>query len=254
MPSIARLLWTSAILTSACGRLGFEELADGPVAAVPPTLAVDVECGAPLPPPSAVRVTNTGGDELRITSAQATGGFTVVTTLPLVIAPGDVASLEIRPPAAVIGTDRDGSQRTGSLDLVTNEDGLASHQVALVATILGANVELTDLMSQPLSALAFSAGSGACPTSKTAQVTNTGSRAIQVAIEPTSSFAIAAGVSGVMVGPGSSAVFSVRPLTSGPCSGADVLAVAVTGPVCAVTPSVLQATFDITGASTCACS
>ncbi len=122
LPYVARILWSTLVVSAACGRVGFEapaRLGDG-FASVAPMIALETRCGAASPAPVALAITNDGVEPLTVAAAQATGGFAVVTPLPLVIAPGASAVVELRPPAAVIGTDRPGDTKTGLLTLTTN--------------------------------------------------------------------------------------------------------------------------------------
>jgi hypothetical protein len=264
--SLARVLWsvTAAGSITGCGRLGFEERTTGdattdvgvdvalsPVAQLEPNLALTTACGG-TPGVFALPIANIGGAPLVIQDASATGGFVIATALPLTIAAGAAQELRVSPPAAVIGTDLGGATKLGVLSIVTNEPGAAAHDVALTATVIGANLEITDAAKMPV-ALTFSAASGLCPAPQSVFLRNTGNEVAIVDAGMASSF-VMSGFSGGAIDPGGAMTVGVRVLTASACAGADQVTYTVTGTVCTTTPAVLQASYNITGASSCACS
>lgn len=230
-------------------------LVDAPpvaIAGVPAQVTAVSECGVATPPTVDVVVTNLGTAELVISGADANGGFVVTTTLPLTIAAGAQATLAVRPPAAVIGTDRGGSTKTGTLTLSTNAPDLISPTVALIANVVGANVAFTNAAGAPIT-LAFSGSSGACPAPQAVFIRNTGSAPMTFGAASASGFAFT-GFSGGMIEAGGSVTQMVRPFATGSCSYAGAITYQVTGSVCSAPLATLQATFNITGTSSCFCS
>jgi len=249
MFSLAKVLATS-LTAAACGRLGYD--VDGPLAQVAQILELDTECGVLAPMTGSLTIANDGTEDLEITSASTTGGFSIVTALPVTIAPGDSAALDIAPPLAVIGTDRAGDRRTGQLTLVTNEHVGARHQVTLGATVIGAELTVTGPGGAPLS-LDLTATGGGCPTTSFV-VNNTGNEAIGVSVQGSQGL-IAGGITSGIVEANSSLSFTVKAMTMSACSGTGSVLVATTSSTtCTAAPTVMAGTFTITGATTCFCS
>lgn len=246
---LSRLLWSVAGASSliACGRLGFEQL--GAEVTHVTELALTSTCGQPAAP-SLLIITNDRDTPLVIHAAAATGGFGVTTPLPLTISPGADGELAIVPPLAVIGTDRSGTIKTGVLSLSTDEPATPTRTIDLRTTVMGAELEIRDGLGQPVD-LTFSAA-GTCPPATAMFLHNVGSLPMSVDIATPSRFALSS--SSASIDAGSSAYIDVRPYTTASCVGSEVLSYTVTGEVCATTPAVLQAAFDITGLGTCACS
>jgi len=144
---------------------------DGPPAAprleVASSLALVTTCGA-APAESELVVTNTGTAELTIASATATNAFEVISG-PTAIAAGDSATFTIAPPMAVVGTDRGGASKTGTLTLTTNA---GTQIVQLQATVQGANVAVS------AANVAFNAANGTCPGPRTVTISNTGNTSV----------------------------------------------------------------------------
>lgn len=245
---LSHMLWTLAgASAAACGRLGFDDGAP-PALSVPASLRLETECGvAPITYP--LEILNTGATVIRIDDVASAGGFAIEDALPLEIAPGDSFKLAVRPPAAVIGTDRGGDTKAGTLTLLTTD---GAYTVELAADVRGANVDLTDLGGLPLT-LTFSGPQ--CPAPITARVLNSGNRPASVDLPSTSAFRITGFASGdLLVAGGASMTLDVRPYTSNECANSETISFVVTGSVCTTTPIVLQASFDLTGSSSCACS
>lgn len=248
---LARVLWslTGVAALASCGRLGFSEDA---IAIVTPPLELVTECGVE-PSPGDVEILNDGTIPLVIEGATTTGGFSVLTPLPVVIQPEQSATLSIMPPAAVIGTDVSGALKTGILTLSTNEGVYLTHTFDLIARVVGAQLGFAGA-SMPVT-LTFSAAS-ACPVAQGVTFVNTGDRDMSLAlIPPATSFKVTDGFAGSWtLDAGSSSYVSVAVDTAGPCSGSATVAYAVTGSVCSANPAVFDATFTITGLGNCACS
>jgi hypothetical protein len=130
--------------------------------------------------------------------------------------------------------------------------GDAAYTVMLVATVIGADFAITDANGQPTS-FDLTGTSGVCPAPVSSRITNTGRGSATVTFAAQSGFAIS-GFSGGVLGPGEQGDFAVRVSTNGPCSGIGMIAYSATGEVCTEVPTVLQATFTISGSSSCACS
>jgi len=242
------MLWTTAAI-AACGRVNFEPFELVGRAVVPPTLDLEARCGATEGATGELEIQNVGDLDLEVLSATVDGGFAVLTPLPLTLAPGTGTKLEVRAPAAVIGTDQPGGIKAGVLTLVTSE---AAYEVDVSATIRGAELAVTNVEGNPL-VLDLEGTSGACPSPRLVRLSNTGSGDAQITFTAASGFALG-GFSGGPLGASASSTFTVRPATTGACSGAGTISYVATGEVCSTTPTVLQATFVITGSSSCLCS
>jgi hypothetical protein len=223
-----------------------------PMATLPTTASVGTTCGVSPAPTTDITVGNSGTADLVITAAAATGGFTVVTSFPVTVAPGATATLTIRAPQAVIGTNLAGTTMTGTLTLTSNESG-GSPTVALSSPVSGANLALSDVAGSPLTMLAFNAGSG-CPASQTVRVTNTGNMVASINNASGSSFLFSGWSPSTTLGPGSSAQHTVSLYTFGPCTGSESVSYSASGSVCTVTPLPLSLTFNVGSGSGCFCS
>jgi len=266
-PLLSCLLWSSvgAGTVTGCGDGGptfidaavdaVEIDAIGPIAMVPPSASMTSVCGQALPATVDLTVSNGGDQPLVVSAASATGGFTVTTSLPVTVPAGGSMPLTIRPPAAVIGTDLGGSQRTGTLTLTTNQGG-APPTVALSTDILGANLELLDGLGNPLTALSLSSSAG-CPGPATVSVRNTGTSTVTVASGSATYFAFSGWSPGSTVAPGSGVVSTqIRAwsLADNGCSHTEVLDFTATGTVCTANPIQLTAVYTVAGQSACFCS
>jgi hypothetical protein len=212
-------------------------------------------CGAGAPSAVSVPIQNTGDGPLVI-NASATGGFVITSALPMTIAAGGSASLGLRPPTAVVGSDVGGSSRTGTLTITTNEVTGATHQVNLSSTVFGANLQLVNAAGAPITSIAFNAAQ-ACPARQTVFVRNTGNAPASIAI-PTQNFQLFqwSGFEPSASIPGGSAVSHVVGVftVNQACTGNQTVQYAATGPVCTMTPISLPLSFNITGQATCFCS
>lgn len=240
--SLPRVLWALAL--GACGRVGF---GDEPALRIAPELVIETECGA-VSEPGALAIGNEGAQPVDILGADVDGGFALVAAPPAQVAAGDAIELLVRPPAAVIGTDRAGDVKRGTLVLHTSDGDLS---VALSASVVGANIDLETDTGVPLT-LTFS-GAG-CPAPITARIANTGTLPATVAVGFSQRFILTGFTSGmVTVQAGGDAPITVRPYTSSVCAASEDLTFTVTGSVCTATPFVLGGSFNITGSSSCSC-
>jgi hypothetical protein len=243
MPWVATLLWSLAAAGSAaCGRIGFD---DEPFLVETPPGA-EARCGQAAAT-IAVAITNTA-DALIEIDANATGGFTIETALPLAIAAGATELLSVRAPVAVIGTDIPGTVKVGTLEI---RAGDATRTYPLTSTVVGASLELTDENGTPLS-LAFDSDV-TCPAPVTARLVNTGTTTAIIAFIATPRVAVD-GFSDGPLAPGASMTFSLRPVTASSCTGSFELSFTATGDVCDTVPAVLPGDFSINGSSSCSCS
>jgi hypothetical protein len=254
--SLSYVLWS--VLSVGCGgddQVG--HLGDAPPIAVPaielgalPMLATT--CGQPAPAPVGLLVSNPGNSNLVITSATATGGFAVTTTFPLTIAPGVGATIAVRAPLAVIGTDRGGAVKLGTLTLASNAAISPSYVLDLAATVVGANLVFTDDTGQPVAMpLAFSASSGSCPAPASVSLHNTGNQPITVGAASASGFTFG-GFSGGTIEAGAAVSQAIAVHTTSGCSLDEDIAYQVTGTVCTGPTVTLPARVAI-GGSACSC-
>ena len=246
------VLWS--VLAAGCGsddKVG--HLPDAPGAV--PMLELDgpalaITCGM-QPTPIDHEVKNTGTADLVITSVTATGGFEVLTTFPMRIAPGAMAAVRIRPPFAVIGTDRGGTDKMGTLTIVSNASVEPLVQ-AISATVRGANLVFTDEAGQPVPRpFAFSATGGSCPEPAVVFLSNTGNEPITVGAASASGFAFG-GFSGGTIEAGAAVSQDITVVTTGQCSLEENIVYQVTGTVCTLPTVTLPASFAL-GSGACTC-
>ena len=76
-----------------------------------------------LPSRATIAISNTGDTPLTLTSPILSSGFTMTTPFPITIAAGQSSNLQVRASAAVIGTDRGGTSRTGTLRFDLSDGG-----------------------------------------------------------------------------------------------------------------------------------
>lgn len=259
--TLSQVLWslTTAWL-AACGRLDFDAGAasDAPGAAAPaphievaPALSMTTTCGV-APAATALVVKNTGSAALVITRATTTGPFTV-DQVPAPIAPGEMATIGVKPPRAVVGTDRAG--QVLQAETLTLETNAGTWMVRLDATVVGANVDL--VLPPGATSLAFKSSSG-CPAPQDILVMNSGNLdvGIGVSIMPPSVVAVS-GFSGGPLTLGRLELTSFRPLTNSACAASGVMRYQMSSGASGLcTPPIIDinVTLNITGSSTCACS
>jgi hypothetical protein len=222
-------------------------IASAPILEVAPTLATTVSCGAP-PQQAALVVTNKGNAELEITNATVTGAPFQLKTVPVTIAPGAMASFEILPPMAVVGTDLGGDVKHGTLKIESNA---GTAMVSLEATVFGANLVMTT--PQPFT---FQGTSGACPLARQVSIQNMGNSTITVDPDLTGPFGFSFSSSpDTILSPGETLIIDVHVVTSSQCAGSGTVAFAPSsGALCAISPS-STASFTILGSSSsCFCS
>lgn len=216
--------------------------------------ALSTTCGQEPPAPVDVLVTNVGSADLVISAATATGGFVVTATLPLTIAVGAHATISVRAPAAVIGTDRGGATKTGTLTITSNITAAPTHTVELAATVMGANLVFTDQADQPITeTLAFSGDSATCPAPKNVRLRNAGNQPIVVSTHSSASGFAFDGFSGGTIEAGAFENQVIEVSTGFDCQGSAVIEYEVTGTVCDLAVVTLPVGFNISGRSDCSC-
>jgi hypothetical protein len=219
-----------------------------PVLQVATMLALDALCGVPPDTiPVQLAVTNTGTADLVIDSATVPDASEFgVSPGPTQIAPGATEMITVRPPRADIGTHRAGTMVTDTLTLQTNA---GTREVALVATVVGANIDLQ--MPAGATELRFTSSSD-CPAPQTVVVRNTGNAAITIDQLVANGVAFS-GFSGGSIARGTSVTTAVRPFTTSECAASGRLVYEAASGLCATTE--LDVTLDITGSSSsCFCS
>jgi hypothetical protein len=255
IPLLPSLLWASVTAAALAGcetEDPSDAGADGPAALVPLNLPFSVSCGATEPPePVRFQIINSGNEVLRVSSATASNGFVVTGELPVEVQPGAAVTLQVRAPAAVIGTDVGGTVKTGRLTLETNDPSGAS-EILLSSSIHGANLVLTNAENLPLPKLdLISESQSSCPSPVSVFVRNTGDVKADVTIGE-NDYPIERVSDSSTVDPGKSAEFEVSPILGDECQTGGQIIYQVTGQVCSAIP-VLEVTQQVGGASTCFC-
>jgi hypothetical protein len=219
---------------------------------IPP---ITTTCGAGATTVPAT-VSNPGTADLLITSITPASGdpFQVAQDMfPIKLRPSESATIQITALPAVLGTDRGGAVKSGTLLIVAN---VPTTSVPVSTTIMGANIDVT-LPQPPPPLLDFEGSSGSCPAPQPARIQNTGNLPATVSVQVLGPFAMA-GSSGATLAINGVMTRNFRPSTGSACMGAGVIEYQVTaGATCnsgAIVASV-DAQFNISGASsTCFCS
>lgn len=268
-PVLTAMLWTSVgTATLGCGEvttpivdaaaldarpIDAEAVVDGP----PPALSyaaglqMRAECGG-VTEAATLTIDNVAGQAVTITSFATTGGFFIKTATPLAIAVGQQLQLVVTPPPAVIGTDRGGAEITGTLT-ITADVGGELPPVELKSTIVGANLELVDAASQPITAIALDSADASCPPPQTVFIRNQGNADADLFVSGASSFALGGFSPSSTVPAGGMVSHDVTVLSFSACAGSETFTYQATGLVC-TDPPALQASFNIAGSSFCFCS
>ncbi len=157
------------------GTLDLTATGQAPVATIGTVAPMALQCGGGVSGTVTISVSNTGDTPLTLTTPVITSGFTLLTTLPITIAAGASANLQVRAAAAVIGTDRGGTSRTGTLRFTTNEIGTPTRTLNLSAAINGANIDFEYPVGTPTTSLSFTAAA-ACPADRVIGIRNSGNQ------------------------------------------------------------------------------
>lgn len=226
----------------------------GPAFALGEVPLLQATCGAE-PADIELTVRNTGDEPLVLSEPAITEGFALNTTLPLTIAPGASAALLVRLPPAVIGTDRGGATKPGSLTVKTNEATSPTRNIDVTTTVMGANLDFVNDSDEPVS-LSFSSGNGCAPLAMFLR--NSGNQPVELSAATTLSGSPPSlgfdGFSGGTLEAGTRARQDVHVVTSGACSGFDTASYGVTsGNVC-TTGTTIQATITLGFGTNCFCS
>jgi hypothetical protein len=224
-------------------------IASAPVMDVAPMLTTTVSCGA-APQQASLTVTNKGNADLQITNATITGAPFQLKAIPLMIAPGAMASFSILPPMAIVGTDLGGDVKHGTLKIESNA---GNAMVDLEATILGANLVMTPMPPQPLT---FQGSSGACPSSQQVSIQNMGNSTASVDANVTGPFGFGfSSSSDRVLSPGETLIIDVHVVTSSACSGSGSVGfIGTSSSICQISGQA-NATYNILGSSSgCSCS
>lgn len=199
---------------------------------LPTEIVVPVVCGAPRAT-LAVAVLNGSEQPVTVETLELEGPFQLETELPLTIAPGESRSLELRTTPGVVGTDKPGDERAGSLSLVSSVGNVS---VALRGTVQGSTVSVDSIPGAELTGpIEFSCSSAGdtCPT-RSFHVVNTGESPVKLSAPVGDSDVVGAfvpGASELTLQPGAGVKVELRAAAGGTVSspGVDALTVAVEG-------------------------
>jgi hypothetical protein len=254
---LPKVLWlVTSTWLAGCGRIGFEAGgadAGPPIgSAVGPRLdllaapAMTTTCGR-APATYDLTVRNSGDRDLVIDKVTVTGDPFGVIAIPATLRPGESGTITLAPPRAVVGTDLPDDTKRGQLVIQANTDAPVA-PVDVTAKVIGAN--LTIIAPSPFE---FSAASGLCPAARNVVVKNLGNADASIEPQLPLHFAIS-GLSGGVIAAGAMKTVAVRAVTSAECAGSGrIVFEASEGAICKA-PAPLNATFNITGSSSCACS
>lgn len=202
------------------------------VLGLPTALALAVVCGAPSAG-ARLLVFNNSDTSLTIDEVTFEGPFELKTKLPLTVEPGQPQALEVATAAGVVGTDKPGDERSGSVSLLSS---IGSVSVALLATVQGTTVSVDGIPGAPLAGpIAFNCLStgDTCPT-HTFNVVNTGTSPLKLSAPVGETAVVAAFVPGSAehtLQPGAAVKVEVRAAAGASVSqpGSDSLELAVEG-------------------------
>jgi len=228
-----------------------------PLAAFPEQLQVDVGCGTETELADLV-IRNAGLLPLTISSANATGGYTVKGELPLQIAAMGSAVLQVAPPKPKALASV-GDMSNGTLTFVTNETDSPNHEVQLKTTLFGGLIEFTDRDGTRLNgALPLTyLSSDNCPDNVTYRVRNTGNVGFTL-FGPTFSTHLggtSTGANGRALGPDQYVELEVsgNSTSDGACSGSGELTFTVEGSFCGAVPKLAVTWPTNVATSGCTC-
>lgn len=149
-----------------------------PVTTIGRVGTMSLQCDGGASATETIFVRNTGDVPLTLTAPTISSGFTLQTLFPVTITAGDAVSIGVRATAAVIGTDRGGTSRTGTLTFRTNEIGAPERSVDIVAEINGANIDFESPINTQVSSLMFTTSGGACPAPRPLGIRNSGNQPV----------------------------------------------------------------------------
>jgi hypothetical protein len=245
---------STAQCTAAPGAVNLSAFGRTPTAIIGTVPAMSVACGTGTPATVSVSIQNTGDAPL-VLNASASGGLVITSSTSMTIAAGASSAITLRPPASVIGSDLGGTTKSGTLTITTNEVTGATHQIPLASTVVGANLSLRNAAGARITSATFTADM-ACPASQAIFIANTGNADAQVFIT-TPNFQLFRfddfGPS-PSVPAGTSVSYRMRVWTvQSACAGNQQIEYSATGTLCTALPLTLQASFNITGQTSCFC-
>jgi len=200
----------------------------------PGSLKINIKCGATAAE-ATLSLNNWGAGDIELSAAQVEGAFTLSTTLPLTIGPGESAELVVSTAPGVVGTDAPGDERKGALILTSN---LGTALVQLDGVVAGTTLEVNSVPGAPLTGpLPFACNSTSPATecvTQTFTIVNTGTSNAVLKVPFSDRAAVAAFVPGSAertLEPGSAVRVEVRPAAQGtaPRPSTDALFIPVEG-------------------------
>ncbi len=199
---------------------------------LPAEVTIPVVCGAPR---AGLTVTVSNASEARVTveRVDVDGPFQLETELPFSIEPGESQQLQLRTTPGVVGTDKPGDERSGSLSVVSSVGNVS---VSLRGTVQGSTVSVDSIPGAPLTdPLDFSCSSAGntCPT-QSFHIVNTGDAPVKLSAPVGDSDVVGAFVPGapeLTLLPGAGVKVELRAAAGATVSrpGADALTLAVEG-------------------------
>ncbi|MGH9886495.1 MAG: choice-of-anchor D domain-containing protein, partial [bacterium] len=245
---------TTAQCAAAPGAVNLTAFGRTPTAAIGTVPSMTAACGAGTPAIVTVSIRNTGDAPL-VLNASASGGFVITSAASMTIAAGATSAITLRPPTAVVGSDLGGTTKTGMLTITTNEVTGATHQIPLASTVVGANLSLRNAAGAPITTATFNANME-CPASQAIFITNTGNADAQVSITTPNFqlFRFDDFIPSSSVPAGTSVFYMMRVWTVfSACAGNAPIQYSATGTLCTALPLTLQASFNISGQTSCFC-
>jgi hypothetical protein len=199
---------------------------------LPVEVTIPVVCGSPRAS-LAMAISNTSAERVLIDQVDIDGPFQLETELPLRIEPGESQPLQLKTTPAVIGTDKPGDERSGSLSVGSS---VGSVSVALRAAVQGTTVSVDSIPGAPVTEpLEFSCSSSGrtCPT-QSFHIVNTGESPVTLSAPVGENDVVGAFVPGaaeLTLQPGAGVKVELRPAAGGSATapGVDALTLAVEG-------------------------
>lgn len=256
--SLAVSTTTNLCQTGSVGGHTLTATGQAPVATVGAAPQMAVTCGGGVSSNVSFTVGNSGDVPLVLSSPSVPAGFQAVTTFPVTIAAGQSATINVRATAAVIGTDRGGTTRTGVLSFTTNEIGAPIRSVNLAAAINGANVDFEFPLGTRVTSMQFTAAQ-ACPPQRSLRIRNSGNQPVTFFAtgQQTTHFHFTSPSPSSYLDPGAFTSAGIRPfITDQGCqlTTPERLPFVAQGNICTAQPSAIDLTFQISGQATCFCS
>ena len=240
--SFSQVLWLLPTAGLAgCGRLGFDDGSSGASNHLPDAMAaIDAAIDAPPVGPKLVvgtvpamtaecgmavttydvPLSNPGDQDLVITQVALDDAttFAIVNKLPMTIPAGGAATMQVQPPASMVGTDRAKTVKTNTLNLTTNVPGGEVVPIAVSSTVMGANFDVV-IAGGGGKTMNLTTNDGTCPADRTITVTNSGNVSMAYAVQPSLTIGVTmSGFSSGAIGIGKAATTTFKAFTpSGAC-------------------------------------